>query len=42
MNVYWGVEAKHYLFLISALDDLQCSVLRPGRFTPGETVPYTD
>jgi len=42
MNVYWEVEAKHYLFLISALYDLQWSVLRPGSFTPGEIVPDTD
>lgn len=36
------MEAQHYLFLISALDDLQWSVLRPGRFTLVETAPDTD
>jgi hypothetical protein len=41
MKTYWGVEIQIHSFLISALDGGKWSALRPGRFTPRETVPDT-
>jgi hypothetical protein len=41
MKAYGGVDVQIYIFLTSELDGGECSVSRPGRFTPGETAPRT-
>jgi hypothetical protein len=42
MKAYGGVDVYIHIFLTSALAEGECSVSRPGRFTPGERSPGTD
>jgi len=42
MQTYGGVEVKLHAFLASALDGIEWSASRSGRFTPGEKATGTD
>jgi hypothetical protein len=39
--IYWGIEVYLHAYLISALDGIECSSSRPGRFVPAVRDPAT-
>jgi hypothetical protein len=41
MKAFWGEEVQLHAFLTSALDGVEWSASRPGRFTPKERTPAT-